>query len=71
MIYLTALEWFNDEAAVRAPFQMDRDKPEIAGLTVDIDGAFYEVLGVHRHMPSHPIRAGEVIGLRVKKKPRR
>ena len=51
---------------VPAPYVMKRDKPEIIGQTVKIDGEEMLVSGVERHLPNRPIEKGEIIGLWVK-----
>mgnify|MGYP000887922821 FL=1 len=50
--------------AVRAPFAMSGDAPELVGQTVSIGGAPYRVVGVWRQI-SGPIAKGEPIGVEV------
>lgn len=51
---------------VPAPFQMKRDKPEIVGQTIKLNGKLVNVVGVERNLPHGPIAKGEMIGLLVK-----
>ena len=69
-IALTALDRWHNAAGmffvVAAPFDMDRDRPEIVGRAVTFDGhALWKVAGVERYAMGVPIRKGEKIGLRV------
>lgn len=49
--------------SVAAPYEMSRNHPEIIGQRVLIDGEEKRVVAVERHLPSFPIKAGEIIGL--------
>lgn len=51
---------------VHAPFEMNRDNPEIRGQIVRIDGEEMLVSGIECFRPLFPIRKGEIIGLWVK-----
>lgn len=51
--------------AVRAPFAMRGDAPEIVGRTVRIDGVAHLVLAVSRQI-SGPIAKGEPIGVETR-----
>jgi hypothetical protein len=50
---------------VYADREMSRDKPDILGERVLIDGTEATVTGVERHLPTHPIRQGEIISLLI------
>lgn len=51
---------------INAPFEMDRDNPQIIGMTILLDGRKVLVRNVMCIRPRFPIRKGEVIGLIVK-----
>lgn len=55
----------NSVFGVEAPFEMDRDAPEIIGRLVKIEGKTWRVLAVERYLPKVPIWVGEAIGLMV------
>jgi hypothetical protein len=62
---LNSIGWHENEAIVKAPYEMNRDRPDIIGKRVRINGSLYDVLGVNRHAVMSPIRQGETIGLLV------
>jgi hypothetical protein len=53
--------------AVPAPFEMDRQNPEIIGKIVEfeLEDGWFIVTGVERNLPAGPIREGEIIGVTV------
>ena len=51
--------------AVRAPFAMAGDAPDLVGRIARIGGARYEIVSVSRQITG-PIAAGEPIGIEVR-----
>ena len=51
--------------AVRAPFAMTGDAPDLVGRIARISGAQYEILSISRQIAG-PIAAGEPIGVEVR-----
>jgi len=52
---------------VLAPYEMNRDRPDITDTLVFINGELFKVIGVERNLPLTPIKKGEIIGLMVEK----